>query len=130
VSSEPFDEIVALEIALHKNEIRHDRTRLTQLLGNQFKEFGRSGRIYDKASVVSRLLCEPDMDGEIASWGFELVALAPGVVMLHYRSAFRDPHGVASNFALRTSIWQRGDDGGWQMQFHQGTPTNEEVATA
>jgi hypothetical protein len=122
--NEQLEEIIALETALHKKELRRDSSRLQQLMGDQFKEFGRSGRSYDKASIMAQLLSEPDFEGEIVSWGFEGTALAPDVTMLNYRSAFRDADGVDSNFAWRSSIWKRGDAGAWQMQFHQGTPTN------
>ena len=122
--NEQLEEIIALETALHKKDCRRDVSRLKQLMGEEFKEFGRSGRAYNKASLLAQFLSEPDFDGEIVSWGFEGTTLAPDVAMLNYRSAFRDADGVDSNFAWRSSIWKRGDAGAWQMQFHQGTPTS------
>ena len=124
MKNEQLTEIIALETALHKKECRRDAPRLDALMCDQFKEFGRSGRTYDKASLVAQFLSEPDFEGEIVSWGFEGTALAPDVAMLNYRSAFRDIDGVDTNFAWRSSIWKRCEAGAWKMQFHQGTPTS------
>jgi hypothetical protein len=130
VNSDQFKEIIALETALHKKEIRRDSAHVQKLMGNGFKEFARSGRTYDKASLMAQFLSEPDFGGEIVAWGFEATALAPNVAMLNYRSAFRDIDGATHNHAWRSSIWKRCEAGAWQMHFHQGTPTSEEFATA
>jgi hypothetical protein len=130
VNSEQLEKIIALETALHKKEIRRDTDAMHTLMGDRFKEFARSGRTYDKASLIAQFLAEPDFEGEIVAWGFEGTALAPDVTMLNYRSAFRDIDGATHNHAWRSSIWKRCEAGAWQMHFHQGTPTSEEFATA
>ncbi len=125
MNSEQLAKIIALETALHQKEVRRDSEHMQQLMGDCFKEYARSGRTYDKASLMAQFLAEPDFQGEIVSWGFEGTALAPDVAMLNYRSAFRDVDGATSNHAWRSSIWKRCEAGAWQMHFHQGTPTTE-----
>jgi hypothetical protein len=130
VDSKQLEEIIALETALHQPNVRHDSEHLQQVMCDGFKEYARSGRCYDKASLMASSLSEPEIDGEILAWGFEAKALAPDVAMLNYRSAFRDGLGITSHFAWRSSIWKKCEAGAWKMQFHQGTPTSAEYVGA
>jgi hypothetical protein len=110
-----------LETSLHQPEIRANRQRLDELLHQGFQEFGRSGRIYLKADIVEDLPTEQSR-AVIWSQDFSLRILADGVVLLTYKSANLTDDGVLERHALRASIWQRSPTG-WQMRFHQGTPT-------
>jgi hypothetical protein len=111
-----------LETELHQPAARGDRNRLDALLHEDFLEFGRSGGIHTKADTLDELPSEA-ASGTIWAQDFSLRQLGPGVAMLTYRSACRRPEGRVDRHTLRTSIWKLTDKG-WQMYFHQGTPTD------
>jgi len=111
----------ALEVELHRPAVRGDARRLDALIHEEFQEFGRSGRAYSKADVVA-LLLSAKQHADIVSEGFSVRRLAAGVALLTYRSAQALPDGTLQGHALRSSIWQHSELG-WQMSFHQGTPT-------
>lgn len=118
----------ALECELHGPQARGDAARLAELLHPEFREFGRSGRSYTQAEIVARLLAEPVDAPEAAvvvvhAQDFVLSPLADGLALLTYRSAHRAGAGALERHTNRSSIWRRGP-AGWQMLFHQGTPTD------
>jgi hypothetical protein len=110
----------ALEVELHHPGIRSSRARLEELLHPQFHEVGRSGRPYDRRTVIQFLAGQqnppPTESGE-----FSVAPLAPGVALLTYRSAQRQEDGTLANHTLRMSVWVHGS-AGWQLRYHQGTP--------
>ncbi len=110
-----------LEVALHQPEVRGDRNRLDGLLHESFVEFGRSGRVYDKVGILEQISHEKKQDA-IWSQDFEVIALTQGVALLAYRSAYVDEKGNLYCHTNRSSLWQK-TEFGWQMRFHQGTPT-------
>ena len=89
--------------------------RCSQLLADEFIEFGSSGRIYGKADVIAAW--QDEAPAGISVEEFRIEPLAPGVVLVAYRALRRGRPPVLS---LRSSIWrQQGDQ--WRMLFHQGT---------
>jgi len=110
-----------LELTLQRLEVRRDRAQLDDLLHEGFVEFGRSGRRYDKADILDQL---PQETAPQAMWSqdFEVVELAEGLALLTYRSANVSQDGDLFRHSLRSSLWQRTENG-WQMRFHQGTAT-------
>jgi hypothetical protein len=111
----------ALEVELHRPAARSDAGRLDALLHPEFLEFGRSGRSYTKADILDHLLAAAT-HATVVSNSFALRPLGPDVALLTYRAAHRGADGGLERHTLRCSIWQRGT-AGWQMSFHQGTPT-------
>lgn len=111
-----------LEVALHQPEIRRDRTRLEELLHDSFSEFGRSGCSYSRADILE-LLSHEVPQGTIWSQDFTLAEIAEGIALLTYKSAYIDANGELARHTLRSSLWQR-TARGWQLRFHQGTPTD------
>jgi hypothetical protein len=111
----------ALERELHEPKARGDPGRLKELLHPEFREFGRSGRSYTKTQVLESLLAE-SRPIEVHSQDFCLTKLADTVYLLTYRSAQVAPSGSLENHSNRSSVW-RLEPVGWQMVFHQGTPT-------
>lgn len=112
-----------LEEELFKQSVRTSRSAVSALLADDFVEFGRSGRVYDKQEIVLSLAAEAnDAAPELTASGFELKSLADDVVLLTYRT--RRVDGDQALHTLRSSIWKR-FDGVWRMVFHQGTPTRE-----
>jgi hypothetical protein len=111
----------ALESGLQDPSVRRSRDRLSALLHPTFREFGRSGAVYSRAQVIERLLDEP-IARTVHARDFAALELAPSLVLLTYRSCHVTADGRLEGHANRSSIWRR-EASGWQMVFHQGTPT-------
>lgn len=109
------------EAALQKPEARRDIAFLEATLHPSFREFGRSGGEYDRQAVITALVSEPVQP---SIWMQDAVALQldDRTVLLTYRSAIDDGAGRLDGHANRSSIWVK-TDSGWQIVFHQGTPT-------
>jgi len=110
-----------LECELHEPSTRGNRERLVQLLHPSFREFGRSGGVGAREEVIAHLLAET-APPKIVTQSFAMLELAPSVVLLTYESAHVTAAGSLERHANRASIWLR-EGSGWQMVFHQGTPT-------
>jgi hypothetical protein len=109
-----------LEVALHQSAVRGDAARIDELLHESFAEFGRSGRSYSRGDILEMLRHE--VSGLVWAQDFSVAEIADGIALLTYRSAHVDATGELRRHALRASLWQR-TARGWQMRFHQGTPT-------
>lgn len=100
------------------------------LLAADFREFGSSGRVYDKAMVVETLAAE--MPGAHSALpmivDFAAQRLAPDVVLVTYCSVAYSQEDSTERTVLRSSIWQR-VEGTWLMVFHQGTPVPSKPRT-
>jgi len=113
-SDEAVAEVMAKELALLAPAVRSDRAAVASLLHEAFREFGASGRTWDRSRIVDTLATEP---GDTAAEAEEMraVRLGEDVILLTYRA--RRPDRVS----LRSSLWVHGAVG-WQLFFHQGTP--------
>jgi len=105
-----------LETGLHRRSVRNSPDAVAALLTDDFVEFGRSGRVYDKLRTIE-LLSGDDNELRPEVRDFQVRSLSHNVVLVTYRS------GRGDRFALRSSIWQL-SEGKWRMTFHQGTATN------
>ncbi|HBB9122986.1 nuclear transport factor 2 family protein [Serratia marcescens] len=121
--AEWLSQIKALEIELHQPTTRCDPKRVAALLHEDFEEIGRSGLRYDKRQTVAALEMETDYP-QIVAEAFKLAQISEGAVLLTYKSFQRDAQGRAVRCTERSSIWLLKDKEGWQMRFHQGTPTD------
>jgi hypothetical protein len=110
----------ALETELHHPGVRLDVARLEQLLHPDFHEVGRSGRAYDRATVI-RVLSTQAASPPVVSSGFAVAPLADGVALLTYVSAQRREDGGLEHPTHRSSLWVRDGDS-WRVRYHQGTP--------
>ena len=115
--------IQRLEVELHHPGVRCDVARLQQLLHPDFHEVGRSGREYDRPTVV-QVLNEEQPSPQVISDNFSLKQLSPDTVLLTYRSATRAVENCLERHTLRSSIWVR-ISSHWQLLYHQGTPAAE-----
>jgi hypothetical protein len=104
-----------LETRLHRRSVRNSPDAVAALLTDDFVEFGRSGRVYDKLRTIE-LLSGDDNELMPEVRDFQARALSHNVVLVTYRS------GRGEHFALRSSIWCL-SGGRWRMTFHQGTAT-------
>lgn len=107
------DEIVALEQRLLDPRTRADRAALEALLDPDFAEIGQSGRLWDRADVLSVLPDTPGFDGPRTVSDAALLEVGSGVALLTYR--------ITETGTRRSSLWRRGETG-WRLVFHQGTP--------
>jgi hypothetical protein len=102
------------ELALLDPRVRGSRQRVDALLHPDFREFGASGRIWDRASIMAMLDADgPDAPPIVAS-GVKGVRLAPDLVHLTFDT------DAGGRRAHRSSLWRR-TDRGWRLYFHQGT---------
>lgn len=110
-------EIELLEESLWRAETRFDRAYMDQVLAADFAEFGRSGRVYDKASTLGSP-AHDDIRAELPLRNFSVELLTPDVALATYLSVVVGDEVEAAN---RSSIWIRTGTG-WKLRFHQGTP--------
>lgn len=110
-----------LEQKLHRPEIRRSPDAVRALLADEFIEFGSSGTVYDKASIIEALSEEPVAAAALIPevHHFAVQSIASDAVLVTYQSS-RYLDGAAKRVTLRSSIWKL-IDGRWQMLFHQGT---------
>jgi len=111
-----------LECELHQPKCRRDRQRLEQLLAPDFREFGRSGASYTRNDTLKLLPADTEVI-TIHAQDFAVLELSDAIALLTYRSAHVDPSGTLFRHTNRSSIW-RLSPSGWQMVFHQSTPTD------
>ncbi len=122
-----MEDLVKLEKELHEPSVRKDGKRLDQLLHDSFTEIGRSGALFDKNQIMSALSSESIHS--VWSQDYTAQAIDDELVLLTYRSARVEPNQTLSRFSRRASLWQL-TDLGWQMVYHQGTPTDAFVQEA
>ena len=109
-----------LECELHEHGARSNHQRLLELLHPEFVEFGRSGKAYTRADILT-ILIQERRPTPVHAQDFCAQVLSEGVVLLTYKSAHVIGAGLERH-TLRASLW-RHSAAGWQMVFHQGTPT-------
>jgi hypothetical protein len=108
--------IQALEESLWRPETRFDHAYMDRILAPDFLEFGRSGRIYNRAEVLTVPYME--IHCALPLMNFAVHPLAEGIVFTTYISEVLNGELQLAN---RSSIWIKSPTG-WQIQFHQGTP--------
>ena len=115
----------ALEVELHHPGVRCSADRLAQLLHPEFHEVGRSGLAYDRDTVIN-FLAGQSTHAVVEANDFAVALLAPGCALLTYRSAHVRGDGGRTRHTRRSSLWLH-TAGGWQLRYHQGTPTDEDT---
>ncbi len=112
-------ELLDLERMLLDPEVRHSRVAVELLLHSQFKEYGSSGRVYDRETMIRMM--NREASGEITIRDFEVRMLSGDVALVTYRSVGQNQE------ARRSSVWLK-DEGRWQVIFHQGTKVPSRLA--
>lgn len=105
-------QLIALELRLQDPSIRKDRAAVEELLSEGFREFGASGRIWDRAAILAELAAETPY--EIISKNFEYLRLSDHLALLTYEAS------TPTRRTLRSSLWRLEADR-WRIFFHQGT---------
>jgi len=115
-----LETLQSLEVALHRPKVRSNRKELDRLLHPEFREFGRSGRIYERAEVLAEFANRPQAY-EVWAQDFRVVPLSDVLALLTYKSAHVTREGELEHHTNRSSLWQLTQTG-WRLLFHQGTP--------
>ena len=110
--------LLGLESRLLEPATRKDAAAVASLLSDDFVEFGSSGRIFDKDSVIAALGDEVPSARSISD--FKLYPLADGVALVTYIAISGNGPDQTPRESLRSSIWRR-RGAEWKMTFHQGT---------
>jgi len=114
------DQLRQLEERLLDPAIRRNPTLVAPLLADDFIEFGASGRVFDKASILEDLKNEPPRPASRLT-DFAIRELSPTIILATYRATRFNANGESILHSRRSSIWTH-VNGQWQITFHQGTP--------
>ncbi|MCB0337527.1 MAG: nuclear transport factor 2 family protein, partial [Bdellovibrionales bacterium] len=98
--------------------VRMSQVRLEELIADDFREIGASGKYFDKSEVLKSLPSEEPT--KICSSDYEIFSLTPELAQVLYQSWREDDDGVPVRKARRSSLWRQSGEN-WQMIFHQGT---------
>jgi hypothetical protein len=111
-ADQDIDEVIKKELLLLQPEVRVRQDVVLSLLHEAFREFGVSGRTWDRSEISGALAASPG--GGAQAEDMRAAHLGSDVVLLTYlaRTPERD--------SLRSSLWVR-DAVGWRLFFHQGT---------
>lgn len=106
--------VVDRELELLDPRVRRSRSACLDLIDAEFREFGVSGRVWDRESIIVMMAADEQYEPP-ATDDVRGVRLAPEIIQVTYRT--RRPQRTT----FRSSIWRRGADGQWRVMFHQGT---------
>lgn len=115
------DQLRHAEEALLDPTVRSDRTRVAELLADDFVEFGSSGRMWTRYEILDHLAGETP--APIHMMDFECALLGEDVALVTYRASRTNALTGIQISSLRSSIWTK-KPGGWRLRFHQGTRTS------
>ena len=121
MNSESIEQIAAqlfaLERALLDPAVRRDRAHVSSLLADDFIEFGSSGKIWTRDTILDLLETKDYAPPEVEDLACR--PLGAGVMLVTYRTIRFDTE-TGSRSTLRSSIWTN-ETGKWLIHFHQGT---------
>ncbi|NYH55185.1 hypothetical protein HNR06_004774 [Nocardiopsis arvandica] len=126
-AGEAVQRVIEGELMLLEPRVRASRRLAAELLDAEFTEVGKSGRHWDRTSMLAELATmDASSEAEAGKTGpgrgrvrvSDMVGrlLAPDLVHLTYATE------VDGTRARRSSLWRRGADGTWRIYYHQGTP--------
>jgi hypothetical protein len=114
-------QIKDLEISLLQPEVRRSAEKISELLADDFIEFGMFGKKYSKQDFIELLPNSKEEKFEkYKASDFKTDEIAPNTVLLTYKASIEFLKTKKTIWTLRSSVWQKRDDK-WQMIFHQGT---------
>ncbi|MCH7322634.1 DUF4440 domain-containing protein [Solibacillus sp. MA9] len=107
------EQLLQLEEKLLKPEIRTSKEELSNLLADNFFEFGSSGKVLYKDENIGEMSLSVV---QMKLSDFEIHPMSEEIVLTTYRIY----NEMNNEHSLRSSIWKL-IDGHWKMHFHQGT---------
>lgn len=120
INQDTYEELKVLEESLWRAETRFDNDLMDKTLADDFCEFGRSGRIYQRHEMLFVREDAVEIKATLPLRDFRVRALTKDVVQVMYVSEVQ--YGSEVETGNRSSIW-RHETTGWRLCFHQGTPT-------
>ena len=111
----------AEELLLSMN-VRKNKVKFAALLCDDFKEFGASGRVFTKDSIINSLTTS-DEQWNFQIEDFEIEFLSVAYANVTYKLSVFSIDGILLRQSLRSSLWHKSRSD-WQMKFHQGTAIN------
>lgn len=115
-----IDLMKSLELSFFDFSIRHSSDKLNELVAEDFIEYGRSGKIFNKQEIIGLLLNSEAPSVKLED--FKTKLLSRDILLVNYLSVIGNSKKQAER-TLRTSIWKLHGDK-WKIIFHQGTPLN------
>jgi hypothetical protein len=117
-SEEIVSQLLRLEQKLLDPAVRRDRSRVSELLAEDFVEFGSSGRVWTRDRILDLLATEEYVPPAIKD--FECRQISSEAMLATYRAVRVDTLTGTRTVTLRSSIWKM-ESGAWRILFHQGT---------
>lgn len=117
VNNSDYEKLKQLEESLWRSGTRFDNEYMNRTLAPDFIEFGRSGRAWTREEILSARPKAIDIKFPLKNFNINLIDA--NVALLTYVSEVTDEEVEVTN---RSSIWSK-TAVGWQIRFHQGTPT-------
>lgn len=113
------DHLRGLESQLLRGDIRKDSQKMKALLSEEFREFGQSGKTYDRDGVIALCAgeCTEGRSFDLADFRADLIS--PDTALATYRVTVTMKG--QSRQSLRSSVWRKHGQS-WRLLFHQGTP--------
>ena len=108
-----------LERQLMDPAFRRQREQVSSLLAEDFREFGSSGRVWSRATILDLLASEEAYTAPAVE-DFAMQRISPETALVTYRTLRADAESDAPQITLRSSLWVLRDNR-WQVLFHQGT---------
>jgi hypothetical protein len=121
-SEETRQYLIQCELALLDPAVRRDRAQVEALLAADFQEFGSSGNVWSRQTIVDSLAggdYDPPLGEEM-----QCNLITADVALVTYRSVRIDEAQGTRAETLRSSLWVRESDQ-WRVRFHQGTKSHE-----
>ncbi len=113
------NDLYRLEESLWKTQTRFDQDYMDGIFDVDFREFGRSGRRYDRAEMFFSSAETREINAIFPLKDFTVQCLSDAVFLVTYISEITN--GDCVQRSNRSSIWKQ-SEAGWKLMFHQGTP--------
>jgi ribonuclease HI len=111
-------DLMRCERALLDAAVRRNRTQVEALLAEDFQEFGSSGRVWDRQTIVESLATEV-YTAPVAEQ-MHCTRITADVALITYRTVGFEKSSGARSETLRSSLWIKESDQ-WRVRFHQAT---------
>lgn len=119
-STDAVSAAMEAEFRLLDPAVRSSPELMGELLHPEYREFGISGRVWDRDSIIDAIAArDATAPRPITTSRMKGIQLAPDVVHLTF-----DTESGAQR-AHRSSLW-RLTGGSWLLYFHQGTPFSDD----
>ena len=107
--------VIERELALLAPEVRGSAERLEDLLDPDFREIGKSGRLWTRGEMIAALVADTESAQNLINFSdMSGRTVGTGLLLLTYVTE------VEGRRVRRSSLWRQSTKG-WRMLHHQGT---------